>query len=164
MLSGLAQRLEAAGAGFVAMRTAVDAGTPWPLSPAFGVEPEASWGPPELLAHVAEMLPFWLGETERVLAGTEEPVPFGRVSSDALRIGVIERDRTLPLTELYARVANGVDRWSARLGQLSSKDAARRGLHATLGEFTVDAMVERFVVNHAEEHVRQLGEILAVRN
>ena len=36
----------------------------------------------ELLAHVAEMLPYWLGEVERILAGPPEPVPFGRVGSD----------------------------------------------------------------------------------
>ncbi len=51
-------------------------GEPWPLAKTFGTEPEAAWGPPELLAHVAEMLLFWLGELERVVeGGTDGPVP-----------------------------------------------------------------------------------------
>ena len=49
----------------------------------------------ELLAHVAEMLPYWLGEAERILAGGPDPVRFGRVAEDKLRVLTIERDRTL---------------------------------------------------------------------
>jgi hypothetical protein len=32
----------------------------------------------------------------------------------------------------------------------------RRGLHATLGEMTVEQLLERFVVAHLEDHVAQL--------
>ena len=55
-------RLEALHATYAGLRSQVVAGEPWPLATAFGTEPEAAWGPPELLAHVAEMLLFWLGE------------------------------------------------------------------------------------------------------
>ena len=59
----------------------VSAGDPWPLATAFGTEPEASWGPREVLAHVVEMLPYWLGELERVVDGDgTTPVPFGRMA------------------------------------------------------------------------------------
>ena len=62
-------RLADARAAYAALATRVAAGEPWPLAAAFGTEPEASWGPREVLAHVAEMLPFWLGELERVVDG-----------------------------------------------------------------------------------------------
>jgi hypothetical protein len=155
-----AARLESARAGFAALRPAVDDRAPWPLATHFGVEPEASWGPPEVLAHVTEMLPFWLGEIERILAGDPEPVPFGRVSTDPLRLGVIGRDRTLPLRELWARLDAGVERYLRRLPELDDAAAARRGLHQTAGELTVEAILERFVVAHLEDHVRQLRTIL----
>ena len=60
------------------------------------IAPEASWGPPEVLAHVAEMLPFWQGEMERDPDGSRRasPVPFGRSASDPIRLGLIERDRS----------------------------------------------------------------------
>ena len=89
------QRLEATGHRLDQLRPGIDAGAPWPLADRFDHDPEASWGPMELLAHVAEMLPYWLGEVERILAGPAEPVPFGRVGSDPVRIALIGRDRAL---------------------------------------------------------------------
>src|SRR3990172_5370064 len=60
-------RLAAARAAFAALQPRVTAGEPWALATAFGTEPEASWGPREVLAHTAEMLAFWLGEVERIV-------------------------------------------------------------------------------------------------
>ncbi len=155
-LETLTPRLRAAAASLDALRADVDAGAPWPLSDRFGVEPEATWGPPETLAHVAEMVTFWTGELERILAGADEPVPFGRVASNPLRIGVIERDRSLPARELFGRIEAGVDRLARRLAALTPADAARRGVHPTVGELPVPAMIDRFVVSHLEEHADQL--------
>jgi hypothetical protein len=162
-LQGLAERLRGAAGAISAHAAAVDAGAPWPLSATIGVEPEARWGPPEVLAHVAEMLPFWTGEMQRVLAGRGEPVPFGRVAANELRIAVVERDRTLPSRELFDRIAAGADRLAARLGELPAGDAERRGVHETLGEMTVVTLVDRFVVGHLEEHVEQLKGALSAR-
>src|SRR5262245_32619634 len=78
------QRLAALRRAFHALEPRVVAGEPWPLAEAFGVEPEASWGPREVLAHVAEMLPFWLGELDRILLGSGL-VPFGRGQDDPMR-------------------------------------------------------------------------------
>ena len=65
-------RLAASRAAFAALHPRVAAGGPWPLAAHFGTEPEASWGPREVLAHTAEMLPYWLGEFERLVeAGTD---------------------------------------------------------------------------------------------
>jgi len=106
------------------------------------------------------MLPYWLGEVERILAGPSEPVPFGRVGDDPVRIALIGRDRTLPIAELYARIAHGVDRWSDRIANLGPSELAKRGLHPTRGEMPVAAIVERQVAGHSEEHARQLESIL----
>lgn len=159
-LADLAARLRAAEASFSALASDVDGRAPWTLSDNFGTEPEAHWGPPEVLAHVSEMLPFWMGEIERILAGAQEPVPFGRVATDPLRLGVIERDRSLPTRELFARISADAQRVAGRLGELSPEEAARRGVHPRLGEMTVEAIVPRFLVGHLEEHVEQLRETL----
>ncbi len=158
----LVERLERGVAELRTLQPRVEARAPWPLSDRFGTEPEATWGPPETLAHVAEMLPFWTGEIERILAGTgEAPVPFGRVASDDLRIGVIERDRSLPPRELFSRIDAGTERLGRRLRDLEPTGASSRGVHPTLGEFTVAGVLERFLVRHLEEHVAQLRESLA---
>lgn len=155
-------RLEAAAAEIVGMRGAVEAGAPWPLADVYGVEPEASWGPPELLAHVEEYLRYWMGEIERVLAGDgNEPVAFGRIATDTVRLGIIGRDRSLPLRELFARIESDAARVAARLAELTDAEAERTGMHPTRGAMTVREMTEPFLVGHTEGHVTQLREILA---
>jgi hypothetical protein len=160
-LSAEADRLEAAAVAMLDLAPRIEAGAPWPLAEMYGPEPEASWNPPELLAHVEEYLPYWLGEIERVLAGHgDEPVPFGRVATDTVRIGVIGRDRTVPLRELFARIESDAPRVAARLRELTDADAGRKGLHPARGEMAVRDMLEPFLVGHTEGHVTQLREIL----
>ena len=154
------QRLQATGHRLDQLRPRIDAGAPWPLAARFDHDPEAAWGPMELLAHVTEMLPYWLGEVERVLAGPAEPVPFGRVGTDPVRIALIGRDRTLPTGELYTRIDSWLERWSHRLASLTPAQRAKLGLHPRLGEMTVEAIVERMIVHHLDEHVDQLESIL----
>ena len=154
------QRLAALRRAFHALEPRVVAGEPWPLAEAFGVEPEASWGPREVLAHVAEMLPFWLGEMDRILLGSGV-VPFGRGQDDPMRIGLIERERTLPVAVLFQRVDTGLRDWELRLATLSPSDQARTGVHPTRGELRVVDLAEPFCLGHAESHVTQLETILA---
>lgn len=159
----LAGRLAAARREYDALRPAVEGGEPWQLASQFGVEPEASWGPREVLAHVAEMLPFWQGELERVLAAggdPAEPAPFGRVASDPLRIGILERDRTLPFRELFDRVDAGIARLERRLRELTPREVNAVGVHPSRGPMNPAQIVERFVAVHLEEHIAQLREIL----
>jgi hypothetical protein len=158
-LDATADRLTAARARLDALRPAVERGEPWPASPAFGVEPEASWNPPELLAHLVEMLAFWPGQIERILDGVE-PVPFGRVQSDDARIAAIGRDRALPAAELYRRLDAGIDEAVSRLHSLDAAEAGRVGVHPTRGRMTVDDVATVMLAAHLEEHVDQLEAIL----
>jgi hypothetical protein len=157
----LLERLQAARDGLAATRPAVEAGAPWPMAAVYDDSDEALWGPGEVIAHLAEMAQYWLGEIERVLDGEPEPVPFGRIATDAVRIGVVGRDRSLPPRELYARIDDALTRFDRRWRGLTPADLARRGLHPTRGEFTVSAMPDRFIVGHLAEHVVQIETILA---
>ena len=157
------ERVRALRDAYAGLQAPVAAREPWPLAGVFGAEPEASWGPREVLAHVAEMLQFWLGELERVVDGAPggQVAQFGRVATDAVRIGLIERDRTLPLRVLFSRIDRGLAEWTDRLDDLTIDERARVGRHPTLGEFPSTAILDRFVLGHAEEHVDQLEAILA---
>ena len=161
MTDDIADRLLRAHADVDASRADVEARAPWPASPNFGHEPESSWYPPELLAHVAEMLPYWMGQIERILEGYPEPVPFGRVATDDERIAAIGRERTLPVGELFDRVADGAQAAAARLRDLSADELDRRGTHPTLGEMTVAAIAERMFIRHLGEHAEQLRALIA---
>ncbi len=118
------------------------------------------WVAREVLAHIDEMLPYWLGEIERVLAGPLEPVPFGRPPTDLVRTLTVDRDRTLPIPELYARLDNSLERVLRRLLELDERQVARRGLHKQRGEMTIRQIVEVMLADHIEEHCRQLAVAL----
>jgi DinB superfamily len=161
-LDDLTARLQRVADDLASLAPDIERRAPWALSSDFGTGPEASWGPPEVLAHIAEMVPYWLGEIERILDGPEDAAtPFGRVSTDTVRLEIIGRDRTIPVRELLARIVSETRRASDRLAELTDSDGARRGLHPRLGEMVVTDIVERFLATHAEEHVQQLREILA---
>jgi hypothetical protein len=162
-LDGQAARLEAAVTAILGMRGRMERAAPWPLAELYGTEAEASWGPPELLAHLDEALPFWLGEAERILDGDPSvPVPFGRTPADEIRIGLIGRDRTVPLRELLARLESDGARVAARMRRLTDAETARLGNHPARGEHTIEGLFERFVTSHVEGHVAQLSDILDV--
>jgi hypothetical protein len=161
-MDDLARRLRDAGTALLGLRGPLVAGEPWPLSAAYGTEPEADWGPREVLAHVNEMLGYWPRELQGVLDGdAATAVPFGRIASDATRIGRIARDRELPagmlLDEIDVSLAGAV----AFVERLTPADLERRGAHPARGELTVAQGVEPFLTGHLEGHVDQLREILA---
>ncbi|MFN2450939.1 MAG: hypothetical protein ABR541_01140, partial [Candidatus Dormibacteria bacterium] len=52
------------------------------------------WEAGQVFAHLAEFGGYWLEQAEAVVRGYRgEPVPFGRVATDAQRVAAIERDR-----------------------------------------------------------------------
>ena len=157
----VAERLLLARSRLDDLRGEVEARAPWPASENFGAEPESSWYPPELLAHVAEMVPYWMAQIERILEGYPEPVPFGRVATDEERIAAIGRERVRPVGELFDQVASGAHAAAGRLRELPNDQLERRGTHPTLGEMTVSAVAERMFIRHLGEHEEQLRSIVA---
>jgi len=154
------ERLVVADDAFVALEGPIDAGRPWPDVPVASDDPESGWGPPEVLAHVAEMLGYWLGQMEAVIAGAEEPVPMGRQTTDPQRARAIEDGRLLPTSELLGQIRVGIGGYVARLPQLTAADWDKRGMHPRLGEMTVAAMLDRFVISHVDEHAAQIEATL----
>jgi DinB superfamily len=121
---------------------------------------EERWEAGQVWAHLAEFPAYWLAEAQRVIARpTQPPVPFGRVKTDAGRVGAIERDRHTDPEALLARVraslaevSDAIRSWDAETWQL-------RGVHPVRGEMPVERIIERFVVEHLEEHADQLESL-----
>jgi len=159
-------RLAASRAAYAALRPRVVAGAPWPLAEDFGIGPEASWGPPEVLAHLAEMLAFWYGQHGIIVAaghGPGDAVPFGRDSGDDARLAILERDRHFPIGDLFDLIDDGIARWERRAAATTDVQGAFTGLHPRRGEMTADAVRDSMVVTHLEDHLAQLEASLARR-
>ncbi len=150
------ERMLTARDNLVRMRSRIDVSAPPPED----LPRRRDWVAREVLAHIVEVLPYWLGEIERVVAGRIEPVPFGRTPADLVRMLTVDRDRTLPIPELYARLDNSLERILRRLMELDERQAARRGLHKQRGEMTVRQIVDVMLAAHIEEHCQQLAAAL----
>jgi hypothetical protein len=160
-MEDLARRLREAGRSILDLRDRLVTGEPWPLSESYGTEPEADWGPREVLAHIDEMLPYWTEQLGIVLAGDRATaVPFGRVATDPSRLARIGAERQRPVADLLDDIARGLDGVDQFLATLEPEDGDRVGRHSTRGEISVRDSVERFLVSHLEDHVEQLRAIL----
>lgn len=118
------------------------------------------WEAGQVWAHLAEFPAYWLGQIEHIIerraAGDPEPIPFGRTKADPARINAIERDRNEDPVKLLATVREGIAATVARLGALPAAAWNARGLHPTRGEMTPPQILDRFIVDHLEEHADQL--------
>jgi len=117
------------------------------------------WG--QVWAHLGEFVPYWTGEIKKIVdAGSDEPVSFGRVKTDPVRVGAIERDRRTPPEELIERLQSQLRDARVLLADLGPDDWKRRGAHETLGAMDVEGMVEAFLCRHLEDHADQLENLV----
>jgi hypothetical protein len=118
------------------------------------------WEAGQVWAHLAEFPGFWRQEAQRIVdSASDEPVPFGRMKTDAGRVGAIERDRGVDVDELMLRLRRSLIHLRESAENWPDSAWERRGLHPTRGEMTVHEIVERFVVEHLEEHADQLDAL-----
>jgi hypothetical protein len=115
------------------------------------------WEAGQIWAHLAEFIPYWIAEAERVLAeDSADPVPFGRTRSNPERSAAIERDRHRGTTALWHDIREDLNDLRAFLGEISERGWRARGLHPLQGAMPVSQIVEEMLVGHLEEHASQL--------
>jgi len=147
--------------GAVQRRLAEHAARPLPAA-LTDPDPGASerWEAGQVWAHLAEFPAYWHEQIRSIVAAgagaTTDPIPFGRLKTDAGRTEPIERERRTAPTDLLARVTSQIADLSATLSQLPGDTWNATGLHPTLGEMGLPAILERFVLGHLEEHADQL--------
>lgn len=115
------------------------------------------WDAARVWAHLEELIPYWISQAEKVLAGQgADPVPFGRTASNAARIGAIEQDRQRGVTALWHDVREDLNDLRAFLRGVPDRGWQARGLHPTRGVMTVEEIAEEMLLGHIEEHAAQL--------
>jgi hypothetical protein len=118
------------------------------------------WEAGQVWAHLAEFPAYWLGQAQRVIAlPTNEPVPFGRVKTDVVRVGAIERDRHTDPKALLERVRGELADVTESARAFPVEAWTRRGMHPTRGEMTVEEIIDRYIAGHLEEHADQLDAL-----
>ena len=143
-LRAAAERIRALGPAFDGL-TAAD--------PATGEQ----WDRGQVLSHVAELLPYWVGQAMHVVSSGGGGVPFGRIKSTPSRIQRIESSRHEASDALLRRMDAGVADAVSLLERLGDDELRLTGTHQTMGEMTVAELVDEFLVDHLEQHVDQLA-------
>jgi len=121
-----------------------------------GTGEQWEWG--QVWAHLAEFIPYWMAQAGLVIGAYDgAPVPFGRVKSNPERIAAIERDRAVPVEELWARLQGQIAALRVFLRDMTPQQWASRGVHQTLGVMDMPHLVDEFLVGRLEQHAAQLG-------
>ena len=115
------------------------------------------WDRGQVLAHVTEILPYWVGEVDRIVTAGNG-TPFGRYIDDPRRVGTIEQERHTDPARLLERMDEGVAQTQALLARLDERDLELAGEHIRRGRMTVAEIVEEYLVAHLEEHADQLQD------
>ena len=119
------------------------------------------WEAGQVWAHLAEFPGYWLEQVRHVLSAdpASDPVVFGRTKTDTGRIAAIERDRNADPAALLERVRGTLAEVVDAARRIPDEDWRRTGQHSTIGPMSVERMVERFIVEHLEEHADQLDDL-----
>ena len=118
------------------------------------------WDAPALWAHLAEVIPYWIAQAERVLAArTYDPVPFGRTPGSPDRLEAIERHRHRGQMALWHDVREDICDLRGFLDEIPASGWHLKGLHPALGPMTVSEIVEECLVSHLEKHATQMESL-----
>jgi len=114
----------------------------------------------QVLGHMVEMIPYWLGHCRTLIAATAEPPVFGRGIDAPERLAGIERGSSGDPKELLGLLNDEVKAAARAIREMSAAERSKKGIHTKLGELTVADSVERLIVAHAEEHLEQIRSAL----
>jgi uncharacterized damage-inducible protein DinB len=120
------------------------------------------WSITQVLAHVAEILPYWSSQAREVAARAPGDVrPYGRTHEDPDRIAAVEQHAHDSRENSLARVRASLDEAVGMLRAIPAEGWSRTALHARRGEMSVEQIVDQFLIDHLEEHCAQLEQTLA---
>lgn len=114
------------------------------------------WSVRQILGHMVEMIPYWLGHCRTLIAATGEPPVFGRGPDSPERLAGIEHGSNRDPRALLGLLHDEVKAAARAIREMSATERSKRGIHIKRGELTVADSVERFIVAHAEEHLEQI--------
>jgi hypothetical protein len=122
---------------------------------------QSEWNVLQNLGHIAEMIPYWLDQSRRmILADSANPHTVGRTLDDPERLTGVERGAAGDPDELLAQVQEQARKGAAAIRAFTPEERAKKGVHPRLGELSVEDMIERFIIVHAEDHLKQMRETL----
>jgi uncharacterized damage-inducible protein DinB len=129
-----------------------------PAEVLYGEPAPGEWPVMSTLAHLAELLPYWAHQAERI--ASSPGAAFGRTHDDPQRIGAVAQHGRDSLDAIVPRIRASLSEAVTALRGLPADAWTRAGQHATRGTMTIEQLVDEFLVKHAEEHSAQIAATL----
>ncbi len=120
---------------------------------------EDEWTIMQNLAHILEIMPYWAGEIEKVVAAPGQN--FGRTMQHAGRLQAIDEHGRDSLEQVKAALPASYTRLEEVLGNLKDSDLELTANHIKFGEKTLDWFIGEFVTGHLRSHIEQIKAYLA---
>jgi uncharacterized damage-inducible protein DinB len=117
---------------------------------------EGEWSAMQILAHMVEMIPYWLSHCQLVIAATGERPQIGRSLDAPERLEGVERAATEELEGLLGQLEDEVRTAAAAMRQMSAAERDKKAVYVKGDELTVAEILETFIVAHAENHLEQV--------
>lgn len=149
-----ARRLEAVHEQLMTLLTQPEVAQRLRLAPG-----DSDWSASQILGHMIEMIPYWLGHCRGLIAATEPP-NFGRALDAPERLAGVNRGAIGNADELLRLLNDEVQAAVKTIRQMSMVERSKKGIHIRRGEMTVADIVELFIVAHAEDHLVQVQAVL----
>lgn len=124
--------------------------------PAAHARPAAEeWSAVEVLAHVAEFMPFWTSQAVAVAKREQDGEPFGRTRDDPGRLAPIAEHGKDNVATATKRVRDALEQAVSNLREIDPARWERTG-KTPQGELeTVRQIIRTRVIAHLEEHANQ---------
>jgi uncharacterized damage-inducible protein DinB len=126
---------------------------------------EEEWSILQIVSHLNEAVPYWIGEVERVIA--EPGSKWGRGLVDADRLAAVDNPDALNVEEQVS-VLNGLKQQVAdRLSKVTEVQLEQENPHRNFEKFgnkPVSFIIDHFIEEHVEKHNGQVKRNLSKLN
>jgi uncharacterized damage-inducible protein DinB len=117
------------------------------------------WPVMSTMAHVAELLPYWAHQAERI--ARNPGAAFGRSHDDPDRVGAVEQHGHDEVQTIVPRIRASLTECVGTLRSLAPEAWSTTGQHPRRGPMSVEQLVDAFLVDHIEEHAAQIKATLS---
>ncbi|MFI8492827.1 DinB family protein [Peribacillus butanolivorans] len=123
---------------------------------------EEEWSIMQILSHIAEAIPYWLGELETVVATPGSK--WGRGLQDPARLAAVTDTEKLSVDEVLKQVDELKYKVESGLGKLDEETLSKESPHRNFAKFgnkPVSYIVDHFIDDHVSGHYDQIKRNLS---
>ncbi|CAH0226293.1 hypothetical protein SRABI96_02541 [Peribacillus sp. Bi96] len=123
---------------------------------------EDEWSIMQILSHLAEAIPYWLGEVETVVATPGSK--WGRGLQDPARLAAVTDTEQLSVDDVFRQVEELKYKVESVLGELDEETLSKESPHRNFAKFgnkPVSYIVDHFIDEHVSGHYGQIKRNLS---